>query len=79
MPKFINLPIIFLEILNILINNLYFKGGIFMQIANIVISVANLVLAGVILGKLLKSSSEAEELERENAQLFFEQTTNEKY
>ena len=79
MPKFINLPIIFLEILNILINNLYFKGGIFMQIANIVISVANLVLAGVILGKLLKSSSEAEELERENAQLFFEQTTDEKY
>ena len=50
-----------------------------MQIANIVISVANLVLAGVILGKLLKSSSEAAELERENAQLFFEQTTNEKY
>ena len=50
-----------------------------MQIANIVISVANLVLTGVILGKLLKSISEAEELERENAQLFFEQTTDEKY
>ena len=50
-----------------------------MQIANIVISVANLVLAGVILGKLLKSSTEAEELERENAQLFFENSTDEKY
>ena len=50
-----------------------------MQVINAIIGVTNLVLTGIILGRLLESNSMTEELERENAQLFFEQTTNEEY
>ena len=50
-----------------------------MQVINAIIVVINLVLTGIILGKILESNSKTEELERENAQLFFEQTTNEEY
>ena len=50
-----------------------------MQVINAIIGVTNLVLTGIILGKILESNSMTEELERENAQLFFEQTTNEEY
>ena len=50
-----------------------------MQVINAIIGATNLVLTGIILGKLLESNSKTEELERENAQLFFEQTTNEEY
>ena len=50
-----------------------------MQVINAIIGATNLVLTGIIIGKLLESDSKTEELERENAQLFFEQTTNEEY
>ena len=50
-----------------------------MQIANIIIGIANLILSGVIFSRLLKADSKVEELDMEHAQLFFEQTTNEEY
>ena len=50
-----------------------------MQIANIIIGIANLIVTVVIFSRLLKADSKVEELEMENAQFFFEQTTNEEY
>ena len=50
-----------------------------MQIAGIVIGLVDLALSALVLTKLLKDSRDIEELERENAELLFENSTDEKY
>lgn len=53
-----------------------------MQIANTIIGVVNLVLTGILVGKIINDETaarDAEKLEKENAELLFEVKTGENY
>lgn len=53
-----------------------------MQIANTIISVVNLVLTGILVGKIINDETaarDAAKLEKENAELLFEVKTGENY
>ena len=53
-----------------------------MQIANTIISVVNLVLTGILVGKIINDETaarDAEKPEKENAELLFEVKTGENY